>query len=163
MMHLCPRREICLPKALDKASAWCRERGLRLTPMRRQVLEAILLSPRGLQVKGIVKAMGEAGKPVKPMSAYRAVDFLHHNGLIHKLESLNAYWGCSRPGIGGRCCFLICQSCGAVEECINDSIDRAIGDTTEVVSFHPSRTNLEIHGRCRGCSEILANFRAHTR
>ncbi|MFX7772357.1 transcriptional repressor, partial [Acinetobacter baumannii] len=69
-----------------------RERGLRLTPIRANVL----------------KLIAEAGKPVKayellewvrngkgvgadaPPTVYRALDFLMANGFVHKLESVNA-------------------------------------------------------------------------
>ena len=48
---------------------------------------------------------------------YIELDFLMENGLIHKLQSLNAFIGCLHPNEHNERYFLICDSCQKIEEC----------------------------------------------
>ena len=57
-----------------------------------------------------------AGGSTKPPTVYRALDFLIAHGLVHRLESLNAYVGCPAPDASHEGQFLICGACGGVSE-----------------------------------------------
>ena len=51
-----------------------------------------------------------------PPTVYRALEFLCREGLVHKIESLNAYVGCGAPGHASAAQFLICRACGTAAE-----------------------------------------------
>ena len=85
----------CVANALDDAEAVCAERGARLTPVRRRVLEIIWQSHRPLGAYAILEVLSGEGHSPAPPTVYRALEFLLTHGLVHRLSSLNAFIGCS--------------------------------------------------------------------
>ena len=81
----------------------------------------------------------------------RALDFLLAQGLIHRIESLNAYVGCVHPDgtHGGQ--FLICGDCGAAAEVHDPRVDAAIARRAEALGFAVGRKTVEVRGRCQPC------------
>ena len=60
--------------------------------------------------------MADQGRPA-PITVYRALDFLRDNGLVHRIESRNAFVACVHNHAGtDPVVFLICERCGAVGE-----------------------------------------------
>ena len=56
------------------------------------------------------------GRPA-PITIYSALDFLRNNGLVHRIESRNAFVACvNNHATGDLVVFLICEHCGAVGE-----------------------------------------------
>src|SRR5215467_7858343 len=103
----------CSADAMAHAEALCSVRGQRLTPIRRQVLEALADSHRTLGAYEIMDRLAERGPRPAPITVYRALDFLLENGLVHRIESRNAFLAC----VGGHpeteaaatTVFLICE------------------------------------------------------
>jgi len=94
--------------------AACRERGLRLTPIRSYVLGLIAEAGRPLKAYDLLDRVrtGEGPGAAAPPTVYRALDFLLGNGFIHKLESINAFVACHHPRSRPHSVpFLICDSC----------------------------------------------------
>ena len=75
----------CTADALAHAEALCLQRAQRLTPIRRQVLEALLESHKPLGAYEIIDRTGESGARPAPITIYRALDFLMENGLVHRI------------------------------------------------------------------------------
>ena len=98
------------------AEEFCAARGQRLTPMRRQVLQALLASHKPLGAYEIIERLAQGGR-LAPITVYRALDFLRENGLVHRIESRNAFVACVHHHAGGDpVVFLICERCGTVGE-----------------------------------------------
>src|ERR1700691_6712914 len=76
----------CTSSALANAERLCAARGQRLTQMRRQVLEALLASPKPLGAYEVMDRLGSK-RPPAPISVYRALDFLRENGLVDRIWS----------------------------------------------------------------------------
>lgn len=93
----------------------------------------------------------------KPPTVYRALDFLLENGLIHRINSLNAFVGCGHPTEHEQCYFLICTECAEVTECCTQSLTRAIEKTGKENQFSSLTTSLEIQGVCAACSSRPAH------
>ena len=72
----------------------CAQRGQRLTPIRRKVLAALLDSHRPLGAYEIIERLALEGPRPAPITAYRALEFLRENGLVHRIESRNAFVAC---------------------------------------------------------------------
>ena len=96
----------CASAALAHAEALCAERAQRLTPMRRHVLQALLASHRPLGAYEIIERLADPGRPA-PITVYRALDFLRDNGLVHRIESRNAFVACvhNTPTTTSSCSF----------------------------------------------------------
>lgn len=107
----------CVANALAAAEAHCAARGLHLTPVRRRVLEILLESHRAMGAYDVLSRLAQDGRAAQPPTAYRALSFLTENGLAHRVERLNAFVACARPGSGSHDpAFLICTGCGKVAE-----------------------------------------------
>ena len=83
----------CASAAIAHAEVLCAARAQRLTPMRRHVLEALLDSHRPLGAYEIIERLARQGRPA-PITVYRVLDFLRDNGLVHRIESRNAFVAC---------------------------------------------------------------------
>ena len=109
--------ERCTADALAHAETLCAQRAQRLTPIRRQVLEVLLESHKPLGAYEIIDRAAAAGTRPAPITIYRALDFLRDNGLVHRIESRNAFVACvNNHANGDLVVFLICEHCGAVGE-----------------------------------------------
>jgi Fur family zinc uptake transcriptional regulator len=141
----------CIEQAMSDADAMCAARSARLTPLRRRVLEIVWQSHRPLGAYDILGVLREDGRSAAPPTVYRGLEFLLEHGLVHRIASLNAYVGCSRPGHPGMGQFLICEACGVAAEVSDAGLERAIGETAESAGFSASRHTVEISGRCPNC------------
>ena len=64
----------------------------------------------------IIERMAEQGPRPAPITVYRALDFLAAHGLVHKIESRNAFVACSHSHEGEPAALLVCEACGTVAE-----------------------------------------------
>ncbi|AFJ01931.1 Zinc uptake regulation protein ZUR [Methylophaga frappieri] len=141
---------------LNRAERTCFERGAKLTPKRRKVLEIILTESRPLSAYDIVDSYQQRYfQSIPAMSVYRMLEFLISHNLAHKLTSANKFIACSSIGneqLGQTSQFLICDKCQSVNE-INIDHDlfaqllKDIGDN----NFKLIDTQLELHGLCENC------------
>jgi Fur family zinc uptake transcriptional regulator len=63
-----------------------------------------------------------------PLQVYRALEKLLDYGLIHRLESLNAFVACAHPQCHqqGLVAFAICEKCGQVTEFSDAAIENLV-------------------------------------
>ncbi len=144
-------RPVDRDKALAEAEALCRARRAKLTPLRRTVLE--LLLERGGPVKAydLLKDLREDGE-AKPPTIYRALQFLQEMGLVHRIESMQAFSACAHWKHGHTAVFLICDRCGAVAEAVaGESARRLMLDALRV-NFKADSAVIEVRGHCGTCA-----------
>ena len=141
----------CVADALAEAARICRDRGVRLTPLRNRVLEIVWQSHKPLGAYDMLAVLAAEGRSAAPPTVYRALEFLLEQGLVHRLSSLNAFVGCSRPGHAGSGQFLICQSCGNAAELNDSGVERAITRSAASQGFDVERHTVEISGVCPDC------------
>jgi Fur family zinc uptake transcriptional regulator len=142
----------CSTDALTNAEEICAARGQRLTPIRRQVLEALLAHHRPLGAYEIIERLeGKRGRPA-PITVYRALDFLIENGLVHRIESRNAFVACIRDHSDANpIVFLICEHCGAVGEAPSAAVGETLKAASRAAGFTPKTPVIEITGACTHC------------
>ncbi len=95
-----------------------------------------------------------------PLQVYRALDKLLEFGMVHRLESLNAFVACAHReseccghGHGhGSVAFAICESCGHVSEFHDHEVDHRLSDWAKHKGFKPAKTTIEIRGLCSVCA-----------
>ena len=144
----------CIEDALARADEVCRERGARLTPLRRRVLELVWGSHRAIKAYDLLAALSDGEGAAKPPTVYRTLEFLMAQGLVHRIDSLNAFVGCPQPDRRHSAQFLICGDCGDVSEMNAASIDRAVADQAAGSGFALSRKIIELHGKCPRCTTL---------
>lgn len=143
----------CVDTALTSAEAQCKDNGLRLTPVRRKVLEMLLQEHRALGAYAILDRLRQDGYGSQPPVAYRALDFLVENGFAHKIERLNSFVACAHPGATHTPAFMICRRCDAVAEAQSTPAKGALGAAARAAGFEIERTVVEAEGICLTCAE----------
>ena len=141
----------CVADAMSDAARLCRARGARLTPLRARVLEIVWQNHKPLGAYDILAVMTAEGRSGAPPTVYRALEFLLEQGLAHRLSSLNAFIGCSRPGHAGSGQFLICRCCGNAAELNDSGVERAISRSAASQGFAVHGHSIEISGVCPDC------------
>lgn len=137
---------------LARADAACRTAGVRLTPIRRRVLEALYATHRPLGAYDVADRLATGARRVAPITIYRALEFLMEQGLVHRLASRNAFVACAH-GHDSRdlIAFLICEACGGVDEMLSAPLSGAVAQLLDDERFEPHFQILEITGRCEHC------------
>ena len=89
-----------------------------------------------------------------PLQVYRALDKLQEYGLVHRLESLNAFVACSHPhdDDDGMIAFAICETCGHVSEIADDEIEARLTRVSDTKGFRIQKTTIELRGLCGTCA-----------
>ena len=156
MMVQCTNHKICVADALKVADAICQKRQLRFTRLRRKVFEMIWAHHAPSKAYDILDKLKAKKGSAQPPTVYRALDFLLHHRLIHKLNSQNAYIGCVHPLQAHHCFFLICRQCKQIEECCDPALASTIGRTARQNQFSAQNITLEIEGECQACRAQVA-------
>ena len=142
----------CIEDAIAAAETRCENERLRLTPVRRKVLEFLLREHRALGAYEILDLLREVGFGSQPPVAYRALDFLVAHGFVHKLERLNAFVACAHPGQTHSPAFMICRLCDTVAETQSAPTSGALGAAARAAGFRIERTVVEAEGVCPACA-----------
>jgi Fur family zinc uptake transcriptional regulator len=144
----------CSHDAMSEAEARCLERGQRLTPIRRDVLAALLASHQPIGAYEIMERLAPAGPRPAPITVYRALDFLRDNGFVHRIESRNAFFACVHTHTADDLVvFLICERCGAVGEASSSEVAATLRSAAQAVGFTPKSPVIEITGICTYCGD----------
>ena len=141
----------CVNKAIRTAEQLCTARGARLTPIRRKVLELIWESHRAVKAYDLLDRIKPFEYAAKPATVYRALDFLIEQGLIHRVESLNAFIGCVCSERQHEQLLLICNRCQEVEERPAFEVMNALAREIEQAGFFVHHKAIEVHGVCAHC------------
>jgi Fur family transcriptional regulator, zinc uptake regulator len=141
----------CIRVALDQALAVCASRGLRLTDLRRQVLEIVWQSHAPIGAYQILERLAGRRGRVAPPTVYRALEFLTREGLVHRIDSRNAYVGCTTPAQPHQAYFFICRDCGEAAEFHDPALAGSIGRCVQRAGFRLTSATVELAGLCSRC------------
>jgi len=144
----------CVDEALDTAEHLCVVRGVQLTPIRHQVLELIWDSHKAVKAYELLDRIKPLKNGAKPATIYRALDFLIEQGLIHRVESLNAFVGCSSSGHQHEQLLLICKHCNEVEERPATEVMQALSQELDQAGFIVHSKAIEVRGICVKCAAL---------
>ena len=127
-------------------------RAQNFTPIRRRVLQALLSSHRPLGAYELIDELATSMPRPAPITIYRALDFLIENGLVHRIESRNAFIACvHNHAAADLVVFLICERCGAVGEASSPDVASTLASAARAAGFTPKSPVLEITGVCTHC------------
>lgn len=134
----------------------CQKQGVRLTVTREKVLRLLLKNEHPISAYDLLEQYKEKGNVgSQPMTIYRALNFLESFSFIHRLVSTRQYIACDHLD---EVChseytqFLICNSCGDVEEVpLTDTLWKSIQKNARKTHFKVEQPSLEINGICLTC------------
>jgi len=143
----------CQRQLLSAAREVCELRQLRLTRRRRQVLEILLDSHQPMGAYDILAELNRrhATEQIAPPIVYRALEFLLGQGLVHRIESKNAFISCVHPGHQAGAQFLICRDCERVAEL--EHKDPGLIAEADNLGFSIDHSVVEITGVCAACQK----------
>ncbi len=143
----------CQRELLSEARLLCETRELRLTSRRRQVLEILLVSHQPMGAYDILAELNRINPAARiaPPIVYRALEFLMSEGLIHRIESRNAFISCVHPGHQCTAQFLICRDCEQVAEL--ESSNHPLLVEANNLGFTVDHSVVEITGVCAECQK----------
>jgi Fur family transcriptional regulator, zinc uptake regulator len=142
----------CAADGIDHAERVCQRRARKFTPIRRQVLRALLSSHRPLGAYEVIDELAKSMPRPAPITVYRALDFLIENGLVHRIESRNAFLACAHDhDAAAMVAFLICERCGSVGEIPAAPVAQSLSAAARASGFAPKLSVVEITGTCAHC------------
>ncbi|THB65679.1 MAG: transcriptional repressor [Gammaproteobacteria bacterium] len=146
----------CREQLLEKAEKICKENNARLTKTRKRVLEIICDQPVAIKAYDILEILAKEDKSAKPITVYRALDFLMAQKLAHKIESTNSFFACPCPDQKIESQLLICNKCGTVTALHVPDACSVLDTYAKDVGFIPESKSIEIHGICAKCKQKSA-------
>ena len=146
-----PRERVALAVSI------CERRGVQMTKLRRRVLELLWASGGPTSAYQLIEAVKQRdSRPVGPPTVYRALHFLMAQGLVSRIESLNAYVPCVHPERDHDCLFFICNGCRASVELEDPRIGGLLAEDAAVLGFVTTHRTVEVEGMCARCAKAGA-------
>jgi len=126
-----------------------------LTRNQSLVLDALSQSGGPLSAYSILDQLRDHGFRA-PLQVYRALDKLVEFGMVHRLESLNAFVACRHPSCDDHetIAFTICDGCGQVTEISDDTVAGRLLSLATDAGFALKSSTVELRGMCRKCQPL---------
>jgi len=142
----------CINAAIARAHEICEQANVRMTATREAILRLLWQSHQPLGAYQLQQQLSKvADKPIAPPTVYRAIDFLLELGLVHRIPSLNAFFGCPFPNSDHSNIFMICEQCKTVAEMADNQVNSLIETLTEKSKFKLQSKTIELFGLCPNC------------
>lgn len=128
-----------------------RDRGLRVTPQRLVIYEAILSLDRHLTADDLIEAVEHILPTVSPPTIYATLDLLVEMGLVRTIgmqDRATLY----EPRIDGHH-HSVCRSCGRVTDLDLDLDLTSILREAWTAGFEPRSAELTVAGHCARCPD----------
>ena len=141
----------------NKIASIMKQRGYKITPQRRAVLNVIALSHDHLTPAAIYEKVHREQSSIGLVTVYRTLDMLAELGLICEVHSggnCRSYL-IRRPT--GHHHHLICSDCGAVVDFTDCDLGELEQRLSRETSFEIDGHLLEFTGRCQGCQKEINN------
>lgn len=142
-------RSTTMPGKMTRAEA---DHGVGLTDTRRKVFELVIKAGQPVGAYRLLEAMQDKGTRVMPPTVYRALNFLQGKGLVHRIESLNAFIACTQHEHEHEGQFLICSDCGKTEELADESVSEMLREKASAHGFTLTQQTIELKGLCKDCA-----------
>lgn len=86
-----------------------------------------------------------------PATVYRALEKLIAAGLVHRIETANAFVACSSVCEERQPVFAVCSDCGLTTELTSKASVTALKRAVREIDFDVEHMSVEIRGLCGAC------------
>lgn len=136
-----------------QAEARCAQAGERLTPARLAAYAELLASDGPVSAYELIARLEKRQeRKIAPLTVYRHLDFLIRVGLVHRLETTQSYLPCDHPQHAHESQYLLCSSCGHVDEVESEPLGALLNEVAGQHGFRPDNAVVEIKGLCGSCA-----------
>ncbi|MCX5590039.1 Fur family transcriptional regulator [Alcaligenes endophyticus] len=144
---------LAIEQQLATAEKLCLERGKRLTAIRKHVLEILLRAQRSLKAYELLDMIRGTLPGATPPTVYRALDFLTEEGLIHRLDAVNAWTACVDAGGHPHDLLVVCTQCGTVAELSAPALSHKLANYVADAGFSMGNHEIELRAICSTCQD----------
>jgi Fur family ferric uptake transcriptional regulator len=130
------------------------QRGLRMTPQRKQVLEAV----RALE-HATPEQISAAVPDIDLTTVYRTVELLEELGLLRHTHL--GHGAASFRLANDEHVHVVCHSCGRVIDVPNNLIDSLVETLRGDRGFSVDRSHFTVFGRCSACTDEHTHTVSH--
>jgi Fur family transcriptional regulator, ferric uptake regulator len=126
-----------------------RQKGMKLTPQRRLILDAVHNANTHLTAEDIITSVQARLPEVHKSTVYRTLELLERTGCVYQseLEGQVVYHHADE----GHHHHLVCTECGKVVECEEHLFEPVERSLAEKHGFSAALRHLVISGLCRQC------------
>lgn len=136
----------------------CRSYNRPLTRIQRHAYLFLLQANAPQTAYQILDGLRQSGASgIYPQTVYRTLSSLQESGLVHKLESTNAFLPCVKPARPHESIHLLCEICGCAEELVDGRVSDALLRDAHQRRFKIQRQVVELRGVCAACIRTGAN------
>jgi Fur family transcriptional regulator, ferric uptake regulator len=138
----------------DHALSTLAAAGHRRGGARRAVIEALARHDCAVTALDLDDELRRRKPAVGRASVYRALEQLEQLGLVQRIEVCRGTAGYERIEPGGHHHHhAICRDCGRMVPFEDSSLERAIGELSESISFEVTEHDVVLRGVCERCSD----------
>ena len=137
---------------MSDLGAALRARGMRLTPQRRRIVDALTSLEHGTPDAVAAKVTEDGGAALPLSTIYRGLDALEELGIVshthldHRAPTYHLADHATHI-------HLVCLGCGTVSEAPIATAAEFAGNVRDATGFDPDVTHMAIHGWCASCRE----------
>ena len=124
-----------------------------LSDMEDSALAALRAAGQPMTAYAVLETLRAVRPSAAAPTAYRALSRLVGRGLVHRLESINAYVACCCDADCTAPVFAICERCGHVAERSAPRLATDLAAAAAKGGFVPQKSVVELIGRCAGCRD----------
>ena len=132
---------------------------LKLTKNQQLVLDQLMQAEAPMSAYAILDELRPQGLRA-PLQIYRALDKLIGLGIVHRLESMNAFVACACSHPSGNAVklvgFAICEICGKALEFADGDVANILCKWAVSNGFAAKSSSIEIKGICAACQQNAA-------
>jgi Fur family zinc uptake transcriptional regulator len=139
-------------KHIASADQHCAKHGQRLTDTRREVLTLLLQQGSCMKAYELLEALRKTHPQAAPPTIYRPLQFLVELGLVHRIDSLNAYIACTHDDASEQDFLVVCPRCASVSEIEDDKVNKLLAKHLEKSGFVAEHHSVEISAICHNCA-----------
>lgn len=140
-------------KIITKAEKLCKQRKVRMTQQRLEVLRLLSKQNIAASAYDLLDLLRKSEPHAKPSTIYRALNFLLQQRFIHRIESTNSFILCHYfTDPLHTFAFFICDKCGLITEYKTDNIKIILQHIASIIEFSILQTVIEVHGVCLQCA-----------
>lgn len=137
------------------------ERGWRMTPQRKTILETFQKLPGGehLSAEDLCEMLNSRGEKVSLSTVYRNLKMMSRMGILRELELAEGHkrYEINQPAPHHHH-HLICVRCNKTIEFKNDSVLKAGSKVSEKLGYHLLDCQLLIHAVCPTCQRSIVQL-----
>jgi len=137
--------------AKEALRAFLKRRGLRLTSVRRDIVEELFSAREHFDARDLLKRLGKTHRQISRASLYRTLGLLVSAGLLSQINLGEGFFRYeSRLGQVHHD-HLLCLGCGRIIEFSSARLEALQSKVCRVRSFRSVGHSLQIRGYCRDC------------